>query len=73
MREAFLNRKALSANALSREKSSTLNAEILSLIEEEDAGGLSPTKDDSEDKGQKIKFKAGSYCVLLLIRSSALF
>ena len=61
MRQAFLNRKALSAKALCREKSSTSNAEILSFIEAEDAGGLSPAKDDNEDKGQKIKFKAGSY------------
>ena len=58
---AFLNRKALSAKALRREKSSTLNAEILSFIEAEDADGLSPVKDDNNDNGQKIQFKAGSY------------
>ena len=58
---AFFNRKALPAKALRREKSSTLNAEILSFIEAEDADGLSPVKDDNKDNGQKIQFKAGSY------------
>ena len=56
---AFLNRKALSANALSREKSSTLYAEILFFIKAADAGGLTPVKDGNAEKGQKIKFKAG--------------
>ena len=58
---AFFNRKALPAKARRREKSSTLNAEILSFIEAEDADGLTPVKDDNKDNGQKIQFKAGSY------------
>ena len=53
---AFLNRKALSAKALRREKFSTLNAGILTFIKAEDAGGLSPVKDDNAEKGQKNKF-----------------
>ena len=63
---AFLNRKALSANALRREKSSTLNAGILAFIKAEDAGGLSPVKDDNAEKGQKNNFKAGVHSVPLL-------
>ena len=55
---AFLNRKALPTNAVKAEKSSTLNAGILSFIKTEDAGGLAPVKDDNAEKGQKIKFKA---------------
>ena len=69
---AFLNRKALSANPLSREKSSTLNEEILPFIKAEDAGGLAPVKDDNEDEGQKIKFKAGLHSVPLLRNSKSL-
>ena len=63
---AFLNRKALSANALRREKSSTLNAGILAFIKAEDADGLAPVKDDNNEKGQKAKFKAGLHGVPLL-------
>ena len=68
---AFLNRKALSAKALRREKSSTLNAGILTFIKAEDAGGLAPVKDDNAGKGQKTKFKAGLHSVPLLKRSMA--
>ena len=57
----FLNRKALPTNPVKTEKSSTLNEEILIFVKAEDAGGLAPVKDDNEDRGQKIKFEAGSY------------
>ena len=70
---AFLNRKALSANPLSREKSSTLNEGLLPFIKAEDAGGLAPVKDDNDEKGQKIKFKAGSYSTPLLKQWGAVF
>ena len=69
---AFLNRKALSARALSREKSSTLNEEDLSFIKAEDAGGPAPVKDDNAEKGQRTEFKAGSYSVPLLKRGEKL-
>ena len=46
--------KPCKANALSREKSSTLNEEILPFIKAEDAGGLTPVKDDNEDEGQNL-------------------
>ena len=39
----------------------TLSAEILPLVEAEDAGGLAPVKDDNKEQGQKLKLKAGSY------------
>ena len=58
---AFLNRKALSANVLRREKSSTLNAGILSFIKAADADGLAPIKDNNAEKGQKDKIKACLY------------
>ena len=70
--KVFLNRKALSAKALRREKSSTLNAEILHFIKAADAGGLAPVKDGNAEKGQKIKFKAGSYISPLLKESPEL-
>ena len=69
----FLNRKALSAKALRCEKSSTLNAGILFFIKAKDAGGLSPVKDDNEEKGQNNKFKAGTHSVPLLQRCMAQF
>ena len=47
----FLNHKALPTNAVKAEKSSTLNEEILSFIKAKDAGGLTPIKDDNEEKG----------------------
>ena len=70
---AFLNRKALSAKALSREKSSTLNEKNLHFIKAEDADGLAPVKDDNAEKGQRIKFKANSHSLPLLKRSMAQF
>ncbi len=63
---AFLNRKALSAKAQSREKSSTLNEGNLPFIKAEDTGGLTPAKDDNAEKGQRLEFKAGTYSGPLL-------
>ena len=70
---AFLNRKALSAKALRREKSPTLNAEILTFIKAEDAGGLVPVKDDNAEKGQNNKFKSGLHSVPMLKHSMTPF
>ena len=67
----FLNRKALSAKALWREKSLTLNAVILTFIKAEDAGVLTHVKDDNAEKWQKIKFKAGWHSVPLLRNSKS--
>ena len=73
MRQHSSIAKPCEAKALRCEKSSTLNAGILSFIKAKDAGGLAPVKDDNAEKGQKIKFKAGSYSVPLLKRSMAQF
>ena len=69
---AFLNRKALFAKALSREKSSTLNEGLLPFIKAEDTGGLAPAKDDNAEKGEKNEFKADAYSVPSLRNSKSL-